>query len=291
MYKKTAIFLLLFCCLSSGENPAAFSFLNSGTGARALGMGGAFTALADDASALYWNPAGLVRVDIYKTYFTGMFCNMDFGRLSGFAGVYEKMNSGSAGVSLHYFRVEGIEGRDLLGGKTGDLAYDAGVCSVSYANNLLEGLRGGLSLKYYYAVSLYMTGRGWGGDVGIIYKPCGPYFSAALMVRDINTGLTWSGGRVDYVRTVFVLGAAQKILREKFTVSAELESNTALELKTRLGSEYLFGEAVAFRVGLNDGSLTSGLGISFENYNLDYAFLLDARGFADLHRISFSASF
>src|SRR6059036_2691225 len=31
-------------------------------GPRAIGMGGAFSAVADDASALFWNPAGLARV-------------------------------------------------------------------------------------------------------------------------------------------------------------------------------------------------------------------------------------
>ena len=40
----------------------AAQFLKIGIGARSIGMGGAFTAVADDISALYWNPAGLARM-------------------------------------------------------------------------------------------------------------------------------------------------------------------------------------------------------------------------------------
>src|SRR5215468_8588160 len=42
-------------------------FLKIGIGARAAGMGGAFVAVADDPSAVFWNPAGLARLDEDKT--------------------------------------------------------------------------------------------------------------------------------------------------------------------------------------------------------------------------------
>ncbi|MFW6134899.1 MAG: hypothetical protein ACOC5R_04930 [Elusimicrobiota bacterium] len=56
------IFLMLFLknLVYGGLNPAAF--LDLGVGARATGMGGAFTSVSDDPTATYWNPAGLGRV-------------------------------------------------------------------------------------------------------------------------------------------------------------------------------------------------------------------------------------
>ena len=60
---------LVSVLLLAGSSPAgavdkfAAEFLKIGIGARALGMGGAFVSVADDASAAYWNPAGLVQLE------------------------------------------------------------------------------------------------------------------------------------------------------------------------------------------------------------------------------------
>ena len=58
-------------CLAADEGAHAAEFLSHGVGARALGMGGAFVAVADDATATYWNPAGLTKVK--KHSFSAMY--------------------------------------------------------------------------------------------------------------------------------------------------------------------------------------------------------------------------
>jgi hypothetical protein len=45
-------------------------FLKIGVGRRASAMGDAFVAISDDASALYWNPAGLVQFEITGDFFS-----------------------------------------------------------------------------------------------------------------------------------------------------------------------------------------------------------------------------
>ena len=63
--------VLTVVCLSFGprwvqataEGDYSSEILNIGVGARALGMGGAFVGAASDATAAYWNPAGLSMID------------------------------------------------------------------------------------------------------------------------------------------------------------------------------------------------------------------------------------
>lgn len=56
--------ILLHDISGAGTDPAAF--LNMGIGARAMGMGGAFISVADDSTAIYWNPAGLGTINKYS---------------------------------------------------------------------------------------------------------------------------------------------------------------------------------------------------------------------------------
>ena len=73
---KTLIIAFCSTCLygqitGSVSNVAttAASFLDIGIGARSLSMGGAFVSIADDPTALYWNPAGIVKIERPMAHF------------------------------------------------------------------------------------------------------------------------------------------------------------------------------------------------------------------------------
>ena len=69
VFKRIIIILLLLSpsrSFADGDAGQAGEFLRYGVGARALGMGRAFTAVADDATAIYWNPGGLIGLEDYR---------------------------------------------------------------------------------------------------------------------------------------------------------------------------------------------------------------------------------
>ena len=74
MKKITKLSLVLACLTFVGVTNVfagtdAAAFLKKSVGVKAIGMGGAYTSLADDTSAIYWNPAGLAQIqDYYSVY-------------------------------------------------------------------------------------------------------------------------------------------------------------------------------------------------------------------------------
>ncbi|MDI6752590.1 MAG: hypothetical protein QME07_07080, partial [bacterium] len=65
--KKLTVVLVMGMVLGAGayaseKGEKSAAFLKMGAGARASGMAGAYCAIADDSSACYWNPAGLVQL-------------------------------------------------------------------------------------------------------------------------------------------------------------------------------------------------------------------------------------
>ena len=70
-YTLISLFLVFALTANSYASFGGAAFLKRGVGARALGMGGAFTSISNDPSAVYWNPAGLGQVQDYGVTVTG----------------------------------------------------------------------------------------------------------------------------------------------------------------------------------------------------------------------------
>jgi long-subunit fatty acid transport protein len=126
----------------SSNSSEAFPILSSNIGSRAIGMGGSFAAVADDYSAVYYNPAGLAQV-----WQPQLFLNHESYLGSSVyetAGFVDPLKVGTLALGLSYINYGSFEQRDSNGNLQGSYTpfdMDArGAFGFQLANNLYAGL-------------------------------------------------------------------------------------------------------------------------------------------------------
>ncbi|SFQ04069.1 PorV/PorQ family protein [Hymenobacter arizonensis] len=188
-------------------------FLNIGVGARALGMGKVQVSLADNATAGYWNPAGLTNqthkydgVLMHSELFAGVVKN-DFGAFS-----MPLDDKSAIGVSVMRLGVDNIADTRNLINEYGYIDYSKielfsvadYALLLSYARKLgnVEGLSVGANGKIIYRnIGKFASGYGFGIDAGVQYNHKG--WNLGLMARDITTTFTqWNINAEEYTKGI-----------------------------------------------------------------------------------------
>lgn len=218
--KKTYLLVFLAIlspCLLQAQTPKySNEFMYLGVGARALGMGKAFTAISDDASSGYWNPAGLLHLPsniqlkfMHSEYMAGL-AAFDYGAI-GF-----KTGSQSAlGISYIRFGIDDIPDTSELIDAEGNINMDK-IRSFSASDNAFllsyaRGLKDREQWRYGFTAKVirrtagtFANAWGFGIDAGLQYHS--PNLMLALSVRDITTTFNaWSYSLSDAMKEVFTL--------------------------------------------------------------------------------------
>ena len=167
--------LLLFCISQSGlaqskVGTSAASFLGIAVGPRAVGQGGAFVAVANDASALYWNPGGLSRYGKSEVMFshTGWLVGTKFD----WAGALINLDGTNAvGVSFTQLTY----GDELVTTETSQMgtgetwsASDVSI-GLTYARNLTDRFSIGGTAKFIQQRIWNESASSAAVDVGLLY--------------------------------------------------------------------------------------------------------------------------
>lgn len=152
------------------------NFLSIGVGARAMAMGDAFTAAAEGAEALYWNPAGIAAVPRFTAIASYNDMYGDFGLKHIYAGVTLPSGEGAFGLQLISFQSGDIPRTTEDYPEGGDPQYgnyfnwvDVAI-GVSYARQITDRLNVGLTLKYARSGIDDANANFYGGDAGIQFR-------------------------------------------------------------------------------------------------------------------------
>jgi long-subunit fatty acid transport protein len=145
MNKITLIVALLMAGTSAKAAETA-AFLKLGVGARAVAMGGAYTAIADDVNAMAWNPAGLALLG--KRELGAMHAELAQQTRYDFVGFAQPSKYGTFAAGVVYLGHGSIEGRDANGAPTGSYGAADQAVSLGFASRMNTDFRLGANVKY-----------------------------------------------------------------------------------------------------------------------------------------------
>lgn len=322
LYKKIWISLIVLNLFVLNLFAGSFKkyageFLSLGVGSRALGMAGAYTATANDVTAGYWNPAGLI--DAQGVQFEFMHCKQFISSIQhNYLAASRKMSDESAfAVSLLYLTVNNIkDSRDAYNSiynkvdpskvkliNTGDYTL-----FVSYAKSYNDKFSYGVNVKALYRDYEIESALGLGFDIAAKYK-YNESLALGLMLRDITTTMmAWSTGEKEFITPSIRLGVTYlaDISRFNLTVQPAVDFNLLFEdrwfasqrhlgpisLDSFWGMEVAYKKALAVRVGLDDlNRFNTGIGLQIPKIAFDYSFTAYQYELGDIHRISFHLQF
>lgn len=193
--------LILFIIITVVElHPQVFSgttagqFLKIEVGAKAIAMGGAFVSQANDASAIYWNPGGISRLEGSAASFSHNYWLADTKH--DFAAVIIKLNSmHSLGISYTSLTMPDMRVRtEIFPEGTGELfsASDYAI-GLSYSLNLTDRFSIGISGKYVGQSIWHMNASTFAFDVGVLYFTPLTGLQMGMSVTNIGGKLQYSG--------------------------------------------------------------------------------------------------
>jgi hypothetical protein len=311
-----ALCMMLPASSASAANKYAGEFLTHGVGARALGMGSAFVAVADDVTAGYWNPAGLAdiggpEVQLMHSETFGDVVNYDTG-----AYAQPIAKDASLGVTIVRLAVDNIP-------FTQDFEYDEyrviydpdkiqwksdseAAMYVSYAKRMSDRMSLGGNLKLIRKSIADYSCYGFGFDLGAKYDVW-EGATLGVNVQDATTTLlVWDTRERERIMPAVKVGVAYSrpvsSMSGVLTLAADADvrfENRQLADQYHVGSvsadshygmEFVYKDLVAVRAGLAMGQLTAGAGLTLAGFTVDYAFgkheYLDSS-----HRVSASYAF
>jgi hypothetical protein len=292
-----ASFLLL--SLSPGDASAAagstgMASLKLGIGARAMGLGGAYVALADDPTATYWNAAGLAGVR--NTQVTAMHNQWIQDFRQEYAAVATPLGKGALGFSFSGFYTSELEGRDDVGSVTQNFGFNDIAMTAGYGRPLASGLDAGASVRYVREMIAEVDATTFAFDLGARYRLRDTGLSLGAAVQNV-------GGKPTLVDESFELpltlraGAAWSRPLSSFhsqgTITSEVRKVRGEDARFHLGGEFLYRERLALRVGGKFGydteDVSFGIGLTQSRIRFDYALVPMSWDLGTAHVFSLTA--
>jgi len=302
---STVISKPVYCAVNSSAGTSAFPFLKIDASARAVSMGGAFTGLADDESALYYNPAGIALFEDKR--FIASYHNYFVDMQSGFLGLIKPLSMGKyvLGIHISYLNYGSFVETDNSGTILGEFSGSDLVLAGTIAFKKDYTWKFGATSKIIYEKIQDFSAAGLAFDFGAKYTSDRGYYSAGIMIQNLGFQLSSLGDEKEKLPLTFRTGGSARLKGLPLSVSSDLIIPTDNDLDFAIGGEYQAAKQFYIRLGWNtfgsnyqaansdDNWAGLGLGFGFdfnEKMHIAYAFTPGAE-LGDSHRITLSGGF
>ena len=280
------------------------NFLKLGAGSRSAALGGAYTAVADDATATYWNPAALLHIERHSVMGSHNAWIQDLRQ--EFVGFGMHKGRHAVGVSFLGLFSEELEGRTDTGERAGSFTYGDAAFSGSYAFQATEALGVGGTVRYVReslgSVPISVDGTsqtdftldGMAFDLGATWRTPMEGLRAAAAIRNLGGQLSYdfaSASKFD-LPTIVQAGLAytrSDARNGRLLVAADISTARGDDASFRIGAEYAFkGQFlldVGYKTGFENQNVSFGLGYT-NRILVHYAFVPVYDDLGNSHQIS-----
>jgi uncharacterized protein UPF0164 len=282
--------------VSAQVGQTGLAFLKLGVGARSIGMGEAYSAIASDPSAMYYNPAALSLDQSSQLLLMHKEWIQDT-RIE-YIAAKAAMSKLTLGISLNSTSVDNIEIREHPGPSQGTFDSHNAAVGISGAYRVDSCLSIGATGKFLYEKILTNEASGFGVDLGGWYQT--PWnIQLALAVSNLGSvnELDQEAAKIPtIIRAGGAYVAGVESIDGSLTISSDLVSYTG-ESTTHLhvGAEVNYRQALSLRAGYMTGydarSFTSGVGFRYSQFQLDYAFAPTKFDLGSTHTFSLMIEF
>lgn len=297
----------------------AANFLNIPIGGKAISMGGAYTAIADDPTALYWNPGAMSRIgrsDVY-TSITNYFVDAQH---TWFGAQYMLTANDAIGVSLNslnygdWERVTTVEEPEGTGEywQASDMAI-----ALSYARNMTDRFSIGASMKYIHQQIYNESASTVAVDLGLLFITQFNGLQIGASIRNFGGSMEMRGrdlitqvdldpesdgnneNIVSYLKTdtwaiplTYVIGFSMPVINSNWNrliLAADVMRPTNDAQTLNVGADWKIADMVSIRAGYQsmfkterENGLTLGLGIDLEISGMAFVFDYSFQSFGKL---------
>ena len=272
IYISTIFLIFISSLINAQSNVATTSaaFLEIGPGARSLGMGSAYVSVADDASSIYWNPAGIVNVNKpeVQSFYSPWLVETQFYYNTAVVpmGAYVSIGLSFTALTMDEMMVRTVQDPepDEYGQK-----FDAGNISmgITYAKRLTDRFSFGFQTKFIQESIWQMKAQGYALDIGTMF----------VTKSDLNIGMSISnfGGKLGMkgINTLVDIDIDETIYGNNDKIDGHMDAaKWPMPLLFRFGisKDYIFSNI--HRITLSGDANHPNNNVEYVNAGIEYSY-------------------